>query len=284
VLEGKGDFPLHEAAPVHYLAHLVEPQSLDAFRREQPVTAAARWLRRQGIDLLFVPVPKMTEVYPEYFADHCPQDRIVAPHMRRLLLELLEADVEVVDLLPTFLAERDKDPEPLYQPADAHWAPRAQALAAAAIAGRLKRYDFIARALAGPPLFKAVEAPYYPVSSGGAFFAMSPEQRRRAERGQPRTFLSVTDGAGRPPQSSPSSPVVDIGDSYNGGLQDYLVREINLPLHLLGAGGQTTQRFKDFLRDPKLLTDCKVVVWLVCNSSLINPWPIPEPIRKGQAP
>src|SRR5262249_16224596 len=123
VLEGKGDFPLFEAAPDHYLAHLLDPKNLDAFRQDRPVAAGARWLPRRGIDVLFVPVPKMTEVYPEHFADHCPPDRVVAPHMRRLLLDLLEADVEVVDLLPSFLEERDKDPAPLYQSADPHWAP-----------------------------------------------------------------------------------------------------------------------------------------------------------------
>jgi hypothetical protein len=284
VLEGKGDFPLFEAVPEHYLAYLFEPKSLEAFRKERPVAAGARWLKRRGIDVIFVPVPKMTEVYAEYFADHCPADRIVAPHVRRLLLELLEADVEVVDLLPSFLEERDKYPEPLYQPADPHWAPRAQALAAKAIANRLGRYDFVTRALAGPAISKAALAPYYPVQSGATFPGLTPGQRRRAERGQPRTFLSITGLDGRPFQPTPSSPVVVIGDSYNCGLQDFLVRELNLPLHSLGAGGQTTQKFKDFLRDPDLLKDCKVVVWLVCNSHLAMSWPLPEPIRQAVEP
>jgi hypothetical protein len=225
----------------------------------------------------------MTEVYPEHFADHCPPDRIVAPHMRRLLLDLLEADVEVVDLLPSFLEERDKDPAPLYQSADPHWAPRAQAIAARAIAARLKRYDFVARALAGPAVSKAVEAPYAPASRGSAFPALTPAQRRRAEQAQPRTCLVVTDLAGGQ-LMSPQSPVVLIGDSYNAGLIELLGREINLPVCHLTGGGQTTQRFKDFLRDPGLLKDCKVVVWLVSGHSLINPWPLPPVIRQAAEP
>jgi hypothetical protein len=283
VLEGKGDFPLFEAAPGFYLAYLLDPKNMDAFRKERPVIAGARWLQRRGIDVLFVPVPKMTEVYPEHFADHCSPDRVVAPHMRRLLLDLLEADVEVVDLLPTFLEERDKDPAPLYQPADTHWAPRAQAIAARVIAARLKRYDFVARALAGPAVSKAVESPYHPASWGAAFPALTPAQRRRAEKAHPQTCLTVTDLAGGQ-LMSPRSQVVLIGDSYNFGLIELLGREINLPVCNLHAGSQTTQRFKDFLRDPGLLEECKVVVWLVCGSSLIAPWPLPPVIRQAAEP
>ena len=69
-----------------------------------------------------------------------------------------------------------------------------------------------------------------------------------------------------------------IGDSYNGGFMELLGRELNLPIHPLAAGGNTSDAFKNFLRDPELLKDCRVLVWLVCNSSLKNPWPIPEQI------
>jgi hypothetical protein len=51
-----------------------------------------------------------------------------------------------------------------------------------------------------------------------------------------------------------------IGDSYNAGPIELLGWEINLPVCHLTGGGQTAQRFKDFLRDPGLLEDCKVVV------------------------
>ena len=166
---------------------MVEPASLDPFRKERPVVAGARWLEQQGIDVIFVPVPKMTEVYPEYFTDHCPSDRIIAPHVRQAMLELLEADVEVVDLWYAFQAERDTDPEPLYQPADPHWAPRAQAIAARLVAARLKRYEFVAKAQASPPICERSGVPYPAASAGAAFQALNPDQQRRAEENQPRS-------------------------------------------------------------------------------------------------
>ena len=110
VLEGRGDFALFESSPENYLRYLYDPESLKQFRTRRPVVAAARWLKSLGIDVIFVPVPKMTEVYPEHFADHCPSDRFVAPQVRRIVLELLESDVEVVDLLASFLDASDTDP------------------------------------------------------------------------------------------------------------------------------------------------------------------------------
>lgn len=63
------------------------------------VRATSRWLKKQGIDLLFVPAPKMAEIYTDSIVLRgVPADQIVSPHMRKLLFELLADDVEVVDL------------------------------------------------------------------------------------------------------------------------------------------------------------------------------------------
>jgi hypothetical protein len=278
VLAAKDDFPLFESAPEHYLAYLTDPDCLGPFRKDRPVAVAAQWLKQKGIDVLFVAIPKMTEVYPEHFAEPCPADRIVAPHVRRMLLELLEADVEVIDALPLLLAEREGDPEPLYQPADPHWGPRGQAIVARAVASRLKRYPFVTAAQPRPPVWKESRAPYQPASAGACFLALTPQQRQRAENAQPRIAGHITNQAGEA-LNDPSSPVVLIGDSSNDGLSDFLGKELNLPLHWQFAGGQTTQAFTAFLRDPELLKDCKVVVWLVSIHAVVNPWPLPGPIR-----
>jgi hypothetical protein len=279
ILEGKNHFPLFEGNPGGYVGYLENAKSLEPFRQSHSVAAAARWLKRRGIDVIFVPVPKMTEVYPEYFADHCPADHIVAPHLRHILEELLDEDVEVVDLLPAFLQERDTAPEPLYQPADPHWSARAQEIGARAIAERLKRYDFVAKALASPPLFKTIDIPYAQGSGRAALPFMSPEQKERALAAEPKTWPTVAHRNGGSLLSE-ESPVVFIGDSYNCGLWERVGREINLPIHLLYRSGSTTEVFKDFVRDPDMLKDCKVVVWVVCNSGLQFSWSLPAPVLK----
>ena len=241
------------------------------------MVAAARWLKQQGIDVIFVPVPKMTEIYPEYFTDHCPDDRIIAPHLRQAILELLDADVEVVDLLHAFQKERDKDLEPLYQPADPHWGPppgdrgATRRRPAKAIRVCRQRSSIQAHLQAGHGPFRSGECQR-------GLRGTTPDQRRRADAAQPRAHLMATDF--NSPQFDDSAPVACIGDSYNFGFMERLIPELNLPVRALAGGGNTTDAFKGFLRNPELLKDCKVVIWLVCNSALKSPWPLPDRIQK----
>lgn len=277
VLEGKDGFPLFEPAPRVYLNHILEPHSIESsFDRGRSVIAASRWLRERGIDVLFVTVPKMTEVYPEHFLDHVPADGVLAPHIRCVVLELLEADVEAIDLLHDLRLERDSGDGPLYQPADPHWTPRAQAIGARRIAERMLRYDFVARAQARPPTCLWGPSPYKPASEGAAFGALDPDQQRRAIEAQPKMYPFPRDCTG--PLYDDEAPVVCIGDSYNAGFTDHLARELNVPVRNLSGGGYTTQRFRDFLRDPGLLRGARVVVWTVCYSNLEGPWTLPRPI------
>jgi len=278
VLEGKGGFPLFESKPEHYLRYIVEPESLDEFRKARTVPLVASWLKRQGIDFIFVPVPKMTEIFPEYFSDHCPQDRIVAVAMRKFILELLGEDIEVIDLLPDLMAERDSAPAPLYLSADPHWSPRGKQVGARRIAERLKRYDFAAKALTASPVYKAVEAPFCPFNQSVLWPALTPAQRQRAEPAWPLTEPLITDLKGGV-FASPTSPILFTGDSYNWQTVDMVGRELNLPPSILCGGGQVTQTFKNMLRDPEILHGRKVVIWLMCNSNLVIKWPLPPGLR-----
>ena len=279
VLEAIDPFWLFEPRPEFYLKYTNEPETVDAFRTEQPVIAASRWLKQRGIDVIFIPVPKMTEVHPERFAEHCPEGQIIAPHIRRLVLDLLEADVEVLDLLPTFLAQKYDQDEPLYHPADPHWGPRGQRVAAGLIGARLRRYAFVARALSEPPMCETVEGPYAPLIHSAAYPALNKDQRRRAAERHPKTTL-ISRNCSRQ-QISESSPVAFIGDSYNDGLIEMVGREINMPINMQTGGSNTTHAFKNFLRNPDILKDCKVLVWVVCHTSLQAPWPLPPDIREA---
>jgi hypothetical protein len=281
---GTHGFPLVECEPRIFIRYMYDLQLLDQWHAERSVAAASRWLKQRGIDLIVVPVPKMTEVYPEFFAAHCPADRVVVPRFRRIVQDLLQADVEVIDPLPLLLAERDPSPEFLYQPVEPHWSARGQRVAARAIAERLQRYGFGQQALADRPVCKVVEAPYdrgfEPVEKCPYFAVLGPEQRRRAEKVQPASYPAITKDDGAALGHCPYSPVMLIGDSYNKGMADWVTREANLPLRLHYWGSGTTQMFAAFLRDPALLNDCKVVVWTVCMTTLVNgDWPIPPAVR-----
>jgi hypothetical protein len=284
-LEGRDGFPLFEAgAPVH-LNYLFDPSLLDGFRRDRLVVAAHRWLLQRGIDLIFVPVPKMTEVYMEHFLEPCPVNGIIAPQVRHTLLELLDEGVEVADGLPLLRSLRDTDTEYLYNVAETHWAPRAMRVMAKEIAGRIERYQFGARARYGLPIVKTSIGPYGIESRSGLVgdrtgSILTPEQAKRGERAQTTNLSEVWMQDGQEPSDDPASPVVLIGNSYGYGFRDQLIKELNLLIHTRISDGGTTEFFGDFLRQPELLSHCRVVVWITTEQHLTLFKPLPEPIMK----
>jgi hypothetical protein len=288
-LEGRHGFPLFEVAPRDYLKYLYEPESLDGFRRDRAVVAAHRWLRDRGIDLIFVPVPKMTEVYVERFLDPYPPDGIIAPQVRHALLELLDDGVEVVDALPLLRSLRDSDSEYLYNTADSHWAPRAMRIIAKEVADRIARYKFGAESRSASPIVKAVPGPYHihgPQTGDGTTVqdglpALNAEQKQRASAAQTKNHLQVTLPDGRVPTDDPGSPVLLIGNSYVINFREQLIRELNLLIRTNSGGGQTTESFADFLREPERLDNCRVIVWITTGQHLTEFKPLPPTIAES---
>jgi hypothetical protein len=283
-LEGREEFPLFEVNPRVHLDYLYDPASLDEFRRTRPVVAAHRWLRERSIDLIFVPVPKMTEVYIEHFLDPCPADGIIAPHVRQTLLELLENEVEVVDGFPLFRALRDTDTEYLYNTADPHWAPRGMRIMAKEIASRIERYKFGARARYGLPMVRSSPGAYEVddrpggIGSMGAWQALSPDQAKLAERAQTKLQAHVFLLDGRLAYDDPLSPVIVIGHSYVQHFREQLIRELNLLLQTRAGGAYTTEVLGDFLREPELLAHARVVVWITTEQHMTHFKPLPAAI------
>jgi hypothetical protein len=271
LLEAPGRVPLFEVDPKWQVRYLIEPESLKTWQSEDPVTKVAKWLRERDIDLIFVPIPKMTEVYAARMVAATPRDGIVAPHMRKLMLDLVRKDVEVVDLLPAFLGAPRRDAEPLYHAADPHWSQRGRRVAAAAIGERLRRYEFVQDALKRRKAFR-FETTETTVR-GAAWDAMSAAQRARVAPATIERGLKVVANA-RPAIVS-DSPVLFIGDSYNYGLAEFVAAELNMSVSSLANGAQTTGAIAAMVRDPSLLADRRVVVWVNTTLALMMDWPLP---------
>jgi hypothetical protein len=287
-LAGNQGFPLFEIGARQRLSYLFDPASLDEFRREQSVVAAQGWLAARGIDLIFVPVPKMTEVYIEHFVDPCPADGIVAPHVRRTLLDLLEHDVEVVDGFRLFRPLRDTDAEYLYATADTHWGPRAMRIMAKEVADRIERYRFGARARYALPIVKTNIGGYWQCLSRSmadkytgfqdGLFVLTEQQQRLAAPVQTTNTLDVTMPDGSVPPDDPRSPVLLIGHSYLRHFRELLIRELNLLPQTNSSANGTTEFFGDFLRDPELLAQTRVVIWITTEAHMTQFKPMPAPI------
>ena len=250
----------------------------------------SKWLRARGVDLIVVPVPRVAEIYGDTMVTRTPSDRILAPHMRRLVLELSQADVEVVDLLPALLKNRDTDPEALYLYADGHWSDRAQRLAAQELAKRLNRYTFVRKALMQKPLYRRVPTTL-PIL-GSVYVHLNAQDKSLMKDILAATPITkVTSLVGEPFEEPTDSPVVVIGDSFThvfqlaitkgSGIDALLSSEINIPISNVSSAGATTGPVKEFLRRPELISNRKVVIWIENNLALSydSMWDLPEVIR-----
>jgi hypothetical protein len=290
-LEGRDGFPLFEVGAKDQLTYLVEPDSLDKFRKEPPPVVAARWFRKHhNIDLIFVVVPKLTEMHIDRFLDPGPKDGIIAPHARKALLELLKNDVEVVDGFSLFRPCRDADTEYLFNTADNHWSPRGMRIMAKEIAERIERYRFGTRARYALPIVRTQVGPYRIDLCVGGFGSqngwptLTEEQRERARRAQTTNLSEVVmQGDGSPPPNDPKSPVLLIAHSYGLYFGDQLVKELNLLIdsQIILAG--TCQFFAKYLREPSSLDHARVVVWLTTEQNMTRFGSLPGPIMADMA-
>jgi SGNH hydrolase-like domain, acetyltransferase AlgX len=211
-------------------------------------------MKRLGIDFLYVPIPSIEEVYPETFLDAVPPDLTVQPGMRRLMLSLLERDVEVLDLLRPFQAARDGYKLGLKR--DDHWNNVQIELAASLVAERLRRYAFVQAA--------AAEAKRYTTKA----IAIGGDRGVDAMR-------QVIAPSGKLYEDVERSPVLVVGDSKlqiyeyqnenltrtgeHAGFTAHLARHLGLPVSLEAQGGFVLAQLN---REPELFAGRRVVIFV----------------------
>lgn len=197
-----------------------------------------RDLKQLGIDLIVAFIPSKLSVYPDYpLRDprdgetgpqplRAPADRLVSVAVMRLMQQLLEHDVEVIDLHTAFRDyRRTRGDEPsLYYADDSHWLNLGARVAAAKIAERLARYPVVRDAM-------AKENPF--VSENGA----------RDDKFDPDVRF-IRDRSGGMYRDAGDSPIVMAGCSfqaYNHHLGAHcaaqVAHEIHLPVTLFTSAG-----------------------------------------------
>jgi hypothetical protein len=274
------DFPLFQVGPREHISYLYDPKQMELPLGIPKVVAADRWLKRQGIDLIFVPVPKMVEIYAEHFVA-TPADGIIAPHVRRALLGLLNSDVETVDGLALFRAARNRGY--LYNAADSHWAPAGMQVMAEEIARRLARYEFGARARQAARIVFTAETPYILDAApggvnAGPWLILSKEQQARARTAQATTLQQAYASKDCVVQSDPASPVLVVGNSYVRYFLEQVMKESNLIVAANQGGGMTTEWSGSLIREPEVLKQTRVIIWVTTTQHLSHFKPLPPPI------
>ena len=157
-------------------------------------------LRARGIDLIVVPFPSKEDVHADVFSDKAPADGWFLPCREKLMLQLLEADIEVIELIQPLRQARDRFPWMFYDNRDQHPADGAIQVAAEEIANRLARYEL--KPKDGKPLKLKLRAAEIERADEGPN-ARYPTTQVLTEDDRP---LVIPENSG--------SPVVIMGDSY----------------------------------------------------------------------
>lgn len=206
-----------------------------------------RRLAAHGVELLLVPVPPKSVVFPEKVsaavAVPVPAPRL-DPAFERLYDRLRAGGVDVLDLTDLFIRERFHPEGPLYCRTDTHWSGSGCTTAAAAIAA-----DVRAR-----PWYAELDTE----SFGASWYSTSISGDLTGPRGLPAgreelRLRGVVRGTGRRRTAvapDPGSPILLFGDSHarvfhaggglhatGAGLPDQLAFELGVPVDLAAAPG-----------------------------------------------
>ncbi len=255
------------------------------------------YLMQLGVDFLLVPIPAKVEVFPDkvlpgkFDLGALP---VLNPYGRKLLSELGRAGVEVVDLLPAFLAARaarKKGEELLYQPQDTHWTDRGLRLAARMVAERIQKYPWYAEFSKKTVAYKQEKVNF---KRQGDLVSRLAE--REKVRYKPDTLVGhrVVDPAGKPYDDDPQSPIVVLGDSFTGvfertycrnaGVSAHIARLIKYPVDLvMSYGGGPNVRRKLLRRGEQALLRKRLVIWMFAARDLYDYWEDWEPLS-GKKP
>jgi len=238
-------------------------------------------LKAKGIDFLFVIIPVKTEIYPDKISDKAPapDDAYVTPYTRKLMLELEEAGVEVIDLMSALINARKQD-ESIYMKQDTHWSNRGIEISARIIGDRIKKYSWYKDICPKPISYKTKEVKF---TRSGDIRGMLPDSEKLAYRPMLLIAKQVINPDGSFYKDDESSPIVVLGDSFCGvfqvedpkyaGLSSHIAKEIGMPVDLMVAYGSGPGIRKNFARrGSSVVKDKKLVIWTTASRDLYNYW------------
>ncbi len=232
-------------------------------------------LKSAGVEMLFVPVPPKTLVYPDKLSDNVkpgadglpPRLDVFHQEFYRLLEE---KGIEVLDLWPQLAAARLDEKGAGYCRQDTHWSSRACRLTAGLIAGRYRDRKWFPKP--GGTKYKLTEKPLQ-ITGDLWSYLKDPALARET---LPMVFVAAGEGPkASPPEIDRNSPVVLIGDSHTlvfsagedmhtrgAGLPDHLAAAFGAGIDLVGVrgSGATVPRI-DLARRKDNLKGKKLVIW-----------------------
>lgn len=228
-------------------------------------------LKTRGIDLLVVPVPPKAAIYPEKILEgfNVGADD-AAPFLRRFYEELRTAGLDVLDLTPLFIQNRDDKRGGVFCKTDSHWSGLGCTLAAQAIADKIRDRFATARSA------KEYVSEWQEAQISGDLVSLLPPGAPKTGPERIAVRIVSEKGTGAAVEPDANSPVLLLGDSHTlvfhdflaerAGLVDQLAQELGFAPDLIGTrgSGATPVRislYRHSLKNPDYLAKKKVVVW-----------------------
>lgn len=238
-----------------------------------------RQLEKMGVELLLVPVPSKSVVYPDFLSDQLTISR-ENPPLRidtepQAFYQLLRKEgIRVLDLTSFFLANRFHREGAPFCKQDTHWSGNGCVLAAQKIHEEIQ----------GRPWLKAIPKSAYQTAwkslpiAGDLWKALG-EKSLSQEILSVRQVGTGSTGALKPVAPDQKSPIILVGDSHNlvfhagedmhtrdAGLSDQLALELGFPVDLAAVrgSGATPARvnlLRRAQRDPNYWKKKKLVIW-----------------------
>jgi hypothetical protein len=228
-------------------------------------------LKARGIELLLAPIPPKAAIYPEKIApDSSISGEDAAPFLHRFYDELQSAGVQVLDLTPIFLRDKESAQGPIFCKTDTHFSGIGCVRVAEAMAESVRQKM--------PPFPKRREyvAEWKPAEFAGDLVNMSrtggiqaPPEKIIVRRVAEKNSSAVV-------QADPNSPILLLGDSHalvfhefdaeQSGLLDQLAYELGSPPDVIAVrgSGSTPLRltlYRRSLKEPDYLARKKMVIW-----------------------
>ncbi|MHB1458818.1 MAG: alginate O-acetyltransferase AlgX-related protein [Armatimonadota bacterium] len=232
-------------------------------------------LAKAGIDLLIVPVPGKSTIYPEFISDinvSSANGTIIRTdlYQQEFYTLLRSKGVKVVDLVPSFIKNRSTKLGPLYCMQDTHWSGQACVVAAGLISTEINK-SFWA---------KSIKKHKYVIESKTASIRGDLLDAAGDTKVKPESlllsFVKEKTSAGLVPAPEwRQSPVLLLGDSHNlifhsggdmqaqgAGLADHLAASLGFPVDVVAVRGSgATPSRLNLMRRRDNMAGKKTVVW-----------------------
>ncbi len=225
-------------------------------------------LKREGIELILMPVPPKAAIYADKVLDRAtPHDGGSRPDVADAAFYQVcaEQGIKVLDLGPAFWSARKAEATPLYCMTDSHWSGRGCVVAAGALCQELRTRAWL------DSVPKRVFKSDWREAEIQGDLADLVDPKAAPEKVRLR-FLTGPDG---PPGDWRESPILLLGDSHTlvfhagedmhstgAGLADQLALELGFPVDVVGVRGSgATPARINLLRRKDNLAGKKIVIW-----------------------